>query len=126
MSRIIVLGRNSQYIESAGTVNQNNYLSEDKLEIPKDVSKDQWNEFLCFMESFLKSKESKELNDSDFSKIENELNLAKTETCEQGWGRFRELFNDYANAITITTPIITYVAANHHQIAQWIYMMFQQ
>ena len=124
MSRTVVMGKNSQYVESAVSVGQYNNSNEDKAVIPNDISDDQWKEFLCFIENFLKSKEAQELKLSEHSKIKDEFNLAKEKSREEGWLNFRELFGDFANTVTIATPLVTYVSSNQNQIAEWICNLF--
>jgi len=125
MSRKIVLGDNSQYVESADSVIQNNYATSSKLTLPENISETQWQDFLEFIESFVQSKESEALSESDYQKLKTEIINAKQEKRDTGWNRFRLLLSDSANATTLLMPILYYVANNSSQISQFINDIFK-
>ena len=123
MSRKITTGT---YIEKAKTVNINKSIgvAEGKQDMPEAISDDQWVEFIRFIEVFLESNEAGTLTVSNHNKIQEELKIAKQSDAKSGWQRFREFLGDSANAVTILTPIATFIAANSNQIAQWIQSIF--
>ncbi len=123
MSRKISMGTNSQYIERADTVNQYNSIVRANS-FPETLTDAQWTEFLSFINQFLLSKEAETLSVANYKKIHEELSMAQESYSISGWERFRNFLEDTANAATIITPIVTFIAANSNQIAQWIQMIF--
>lgn len=124
MSRKIILGDNSQYIEAADSVIQNNYMKRSNPIFAENISDSQWQDFLRFVEGFMQSKESKELSEPAYQQLKTEVATAKQENRSAGWGRLRMILSDSANIATILTPIVSYIVANSDHISQWIKNIF--
>jgi hypothetical protein len=125
MSRTIIQGDRSTYIEKADavTVNQN-VGSRGNTKIPATLSAEQWSELLSFMTEFIESKEAESLNVQDYKKIVDEISVVETLDYKTGWQKFHEFLGDAANFTTLLTSIVPFISANSGQIAQWIQNIF--
>jgi transcriptional regulator of heat shock response len=125
MSRNITLRDNAQYIEHANTVIQNNNIQKSSTRFPDNITSEQWEQFIIFMTDFLDSKEAEDLSEEDFRNVQNEISIVQNCDHESGWRRIRDFLGDTANATTILTPVISFIAANGNQIVQWIQGIFK-
>ena len=117
------------YIEKIDTLHLNQSIGrmpEGNKQLPESISPEQWEEFLYFISKFLDSKEAGMLADVDREKIKQECSDAKKADNKSGWQKIRDFLSDGANAVTVLTPIASFVAANSAQISQWIQSIFMK
>ena len=125
MSRTITQGAFSTYVENADTVKiTHNHRGTEKAKLPETLTNEHWTEFVAFLTQFSHSKEAETLNVVNYKKVQEEVTAAKNSGSKSGWQRLRDFLGDTANATTILTPIVAFVAANSNQIAQWIQELF--
>lgn len=125
MSRNIYMGANSQYVESAETVNQNIENASSILKLPLTLTANQEDDLIHFFKVFIESDEAYNLDETCKKSLSEFIDTKKLKKKKSScWTKIREILSASANATTIVNQISKFIQENGNLVEQWIKDIF--